>query len=109
MHMNVGPVLTLLQLMGGQQRRALAHAYSLLVTNIVALPLGPLFVGAMSDWLSPLLGTQALGLAILILLVTSWSLSAWLFGRTARHLATATPNTVPQLAGHDGLGKAVTN
>ena len=87
MHMNVGPVLTLLQLLGGQQQRALAHAYSLLVSNIVALPLGPLLVGMMSDRWSPVLGTQALGLAILAVLVVSWTLSAWLFARTARQVA----------------------
>lgn len=102
MHMNVGPVLTLLQLLGGQQQRALAHAYSLLVSNIVALPLGPLFVGMMSDWLGPRLGTRALGLAILALLAVSWSWSAWLFARTSRHLerkncgGNITPDTVWQ-------------
>jgi predicted MFS family arabinose efflux permease len=86
MHMNVGPVLTLLQLLGGPQRRALAHAYSLLVTNLAALPLGPLLVGVMSDWLGPQLGSRALGLAILVLLALSWPLAAWLFARTARQL-----------------------
>ncbi len=104
MHMNVGPVLTLLQLLGGQQR-ALAHAYSLLVTNIVALPLGPLFVGMMSDWLSPRLGTQALGLAILLLLAVSWALSAWLFARTSWHL-TAT-NAEQPITANSKIGPKV--
>ncbi len=104
MHMNVGPVLTLLQLLGGQNQRALAHAYSLLVSNMVALPLGPLFVGVISDWLSPVLGTGALGLGIFMLLMVCWSLSAWLFGRTGLQLAPNTAGPAQTRSGAD-VGK----
>lgn len=86
MHMNVGPVLTLLQQIGGVQRRALAQAFSVLVSNLIALPLGPLFVGVFSDHFTTALGTRTLGVAILLLLAASWSLSAWLFAETAGRL-----------------------
>lgn len=88
MHMNVGPVLTLLQHIGGVQRRAMAQAFSVLVSNLVGLPLGPLFVGLFSDHFGAVLGTQTLGVAILLLLGGSWSLSAWLFAASGKRLAT---------------------
>lgn len=86
MHMNVGPVLTLLQQLGGENQRALAQAFSVLTSNIVALPLGPLFIGLCSDHLGALLGTRVIGLAILLLLLLSWSLAALMFWSAARQL-----------------------
>ncbi|MGV3593421.1 MAG: spinster family MFS transporter [Gammaproteobacteria bacterium] len=83
MHMNTGPVLTLIQQRAGPARRAVAHAVSVLVSNVVALPLGPLVVGIFSDSFTPLLGTRALGIAIAGLLVLAWSWSAWHFHRAA--------------------------
>lgn len=84
MHMNTGPVLTLIQQSAGPSRRAVAHAVSVLVSNVVALPLGPLVVGMFSDAFTPLLGTQALGIAIGGLLVLAWSWAAWHFHQAAR-------------------------
>ena len=86
MHMNVGPVLTLVQQLGGVQRRAIAQAFSVLISNLVALPIGPLFIGIFSDHFSAIFGTQTLGLAILALLLVSWSLAAVLFRQTAERL-----------------------
>jgi predicted MFS family arabinose efflux permease len=86
MHMNTGPVLTLLQQIAGPGRRALAHAMSVLVSNVVALPLGPLAVGMFSDRFGPVLGTQALGIAITGLVLLTWSWSAWHFRQAAGHL-----------------------
>lgn len=76
MHMNSGPVLALLQNLGGDRRRALAHAFSMLVTNIIALPLGPLFIGLCSDAFGPRYGSIVLGLAILVLLLVTWAWAA---------------------------------
>ena len=87
MHMNVGPVLTLLQHLGGQHQRALAQAFSVLVSNMVALPLGPLIIGYCSDQLGSVLGTRTLGIAILALLLLSWPMAAWQFRRAAQMLA----------------------
>lgn len=89
MHMNVGPVLALLQQLGGEQQRALAQAFSVLVSNLVALPLGPLFVGLCSDHFGPLVGSRIIGQAILVLLLVSWSLAALLFASAARQLGTS--------------------
>lgn len=79
MHMNTGPVLTLIQQIAGPARRAVAHAVSVLVSNVIALPLGPLCVGLCSDYFTPKMGTLALGVAIAVLLVVTWSWSAWHF------------------------------
>lgn len=83
MHVNTGPVLTLLLNFGGSERRATAHAISVLVSNLIALPLGPLFIGLCSDHLSPVLGTRTLGIGILVLLSLAWSAAAWQFTRVA--------------------------
>ncbi len=79
MHMNTGPVLTLIQQAAGPARRAVAHAVSVLVSNVIALPLGPLCVGMFSDYFTPRMGTQALGVAIAVLLVVCWAWAAWHF------------------------------
>jgi len=79
MHMNIGPVLTLIQGLAGPARRAVAHAVSVLVSNLVALPLGPLFVGLFSDTLGARFGSQTLGLGILLLLLIAWSCAGWCF------------------------------
>ncbi len=88
MHMNTGPVLTLIQQLAGPERRAVAHAFSVLVSNGIALPLGPLCVGMFSDRFGPVLGTQALGIAIAALLLVAWPWSAWHFRQAAGHDAT---------------------
>ncbi|MES2605683.1 MAG: MFS transporter [Pseudomonadota bacterium] len=105
MHMNIGPVLTLLQHIGGVQRRALAQAFSVLVSNLVALPLGPLFVGMFSDHFSATFGTQTLGLAILLFMATSWSLSAWLFTTCGVRLAARHDATINGMV--DGMQRCV--
>lgn len=86
MHMNTGPVLVLLQQCGGCRRRAMAHAVSVLVSNLVALPLGPLFVGLCSDLFSAQYGSAVLGWAILTLLLATWSTSSWFFIKVLRNL-----------------------
>jgi predicted MFS family arabinose efflux permease len=90
MHMNIGPVLTLIQHLAGAQRRAVAHAVSVLVSNVIALPLGPLFIGVLSDRFSASLGTQTLGVMILLLLLPVWSGAAWHFHAAARTTAAET-------------------
>jgi predicted MFS family arabinose efflux permease len=79
MHMNIGPVLMLIQGLAGPARRAVAHALSVLVSNVVALPLGPLLVGWFSDNLGAHFGSQTLGIGIMLLLLAAWSCAGWCF------------------------------
>lgn len=92
MHMNTGPVLTLIQHVAGPARRAVAHALSVLVSNVIALPLGPLLVGMFSDSFGAVLGTQALGVAIAALLLVSWSWAAWHFHQARNGLRALLPS-----------------
>jgi MFS family permease len=84
MHMNIGPVLTLIQHLAGPARRASAQAIAVLVSNLIALPLGPLFVGMISDLYGSSYGSRTLGIAILALLLVAWSAAAWQFRRAAQ-------------------------
>lgn len=86
MHVNLGPVLAMVQGLAGVRRRSMGQAVNVLVTNLVALSLGPLFVGMASDYLSPEYGTIALGYSILIVVLLAFSWSAWHFFRTAATL-----------------------
>lgn len=87
MHMNIGPVLAMVQALAGIKRRAMAQAINVLLTNIIALPLGPLIVGMASDIFTPIYGNQALGLAILGLLLVVYSGSSVHFYQASKTLA----------------------
>jgi predicted MFS family arabinose efflux permease len=93
MHMFMGPVGGTVQNLAGPGRRAMAAAINLLMTNLIALGLGPLLVGAASDYFTPIYGTDALRYSILTVVVVafSWaSLHFYLASRTLRQdLATA--------------------
>lgn len=86
MHVNLGPVLATVQGLAGVSRRSMAQAVNVLVTNLVALSLGPLLVGLGSDLFSPALGSVALGYAIMIVVLFSFSWSTLHFFRAARSL-----------------------
>jgi hypothetical protein len=85
-HVNLGPVLAMVQALSGVSRRSMGQATNVLVTNLGALPLGPLLVGLSSDYLAPSMGTSALGYSIMWVVVVALSLSAWHFFRTATTL-----------------------
>lgn len=93
MHMFMGPTAGTVQNLAGAGRRAMASAISLLMSNLIALGLGPLIVGAASDYFTATYGTDALRYAILCVVVCafSWaSLHFYLASRTLRQdLATA--------------------
>jgi len=58
------PALTLLQNRTPARYRATVSAILLFVLNLIGLGCGPLFVGMMSDWLTPTYGINALGIAL---------------------------------------------
>jgi predicted MFS family arabinose efflux permease len=93
MHMFMGPAYGTVQNLAGPGRRAMAAAINLLMTNLIALGLGPLIVGAASDYFTPIYGTDALRYSILTVVVVafSWaSIHFYLASRTLRQdLATA--------------------
>src|SRR5690606_16099372 len=72
-HAWLGPAHGTVQNLAGPQRRAMAAAVNLLVVNLVALGLGPLLVGTMSDSLNEWLGSQSLRYASLAVVALSYT------------------------------------
>ncbi|HEU4959359.1 MAG TPA: MFS transporter [Sphingomonas sp.] len=84
----IGPVVAIIQRLVPLRMRATAIAVLILVDSLVGLGLGPQFVGLVSDWLTPALGANALGVAMLASMIGS-ALSAIAFLIGSRHLAAA--------------------
>lgn len=59
------PAMAAVHLIAGERRRALAIAFVFLMTNLVGLGIGPVIIGAASDWLARDYGEAALGIAVL--------------------------------------------
>jgi len=88
MHMNIGPVLAQIQQLAAPHQRAMAQAISVLVSNLLALSLGPLAVGMFSDYAGNRFGSSTLGIGILLLLLVCWLAAAQCFHRAARQAPT---------------------
>ena len=73
-HMYLGPVMAMLLGIAGARRRALASSIYGFFVNLVAMGLGPLTVGMVSDYLQPRFGNDSLRYAILAVVVIS---TAW--------------------------------
>jgi predicted MFS family arabinose efflux permease len=86
MHAWMGPVYGTIQTLAGPGRRAMAAAVNLLVINVVAYGLGPLMVGAVSDWLGPRLGGDSLRYSILVVVIVTYTWAAYHFYAAARTL-----------------------
>jgi MFS family permease len=86
-HMFLGPVAALLQNLAGVRRRATAAAFYLFLVNLVSMSLGPVAVGAASDYFSDVYGNDALRYALLTIVVTTSVLAALHFFLAARALA----------------------
>ncbi|WP_404712278.1 spinster family MFS transporter [Sphingomonas sp. MMS24-J13] len=83
----LGPVLTAVQHLVPAPMRATASASFLLINNLIGVGFGSLFIGALSDRLTPGFGSEALRFAILIAL-GFYLLAALLMTLAGRHLAT---------------------
>jgi MFS family permease len=81
-----GPLLATIQTLVPDNMRATALAIIYLFANLIGLGLGPLTVGALSDALRPLLGSESLRYALLIMcpgyLWVTWHL--WRASRTVK-------------------------
>lgn len=81
----LGPVLTAVQHLVPAPMRATASASFLLINNLIGVGFGTLFIGMLSDALTPSLGAEALRTAILLSL-GFYLLAALLMAMAARHL-----------------------
>ena len=73
----------MIQTLSPVHMRAVSSAIKMLCLNLIGMGLGPLLVGALSDFLTPHYGEDALGVALAYFtLVGFWgSLHCWLCGR----------------------------
>jgi MFS family permease len=88
MHMFMGPAYGTVQNLAGVERRAMAAAMNLLFVNLIALGLGPLFIGIASDYFNAQFGANALRYSILTVVVIAFTWAAlhfYLAARTLRH------------------------
>ena len=71
----LAPVLAQTQSLVPLRMRGVASAIALLIINLIGLAMGPPAVGALSDYLTPTLGDNALRYALLIgvSVVTPWA------------------------------------
>jgi predicted MFS family arabinose efflux permease len=83
-HALLGPVLATVQNLGGVSRRAMVAAFYLFVVNLVSFGLGPVFIGALSDFFTARFGSDALRYALMTLTTGTAMLAAMFFALAAR-------------------------
>ncbi len=86
LHSWLGPAYASVQSLVPANRRAMAAAINMLVVNLLALGLGPLLVGAASDWFQVRFGADSLRYSILTLLTVSFTWATLHFLLAARRL-----------------------
>jgi predicted MFS family arabinose efflux permease len=86
MHAWMGPSYGTIQSLAGVKRRAMAAAINGLLVNLVALGLGPLIVGAASDYFNARYGDQSLRYSILSVVVVAYLWAALHFLLASRTL-----------------------
>jgi MFS family permease len=86
MHSWMGPAYGTVQSLAGVSRRAMAAAINGLAVNLLALGLGPLLVGAASDYFSARFGEDSLRYSILTVVIVCYSWAALHFLLAARTL-----------------------
>lgn len=80
-----GPVMSLIQSLVVETRRAIAVAFSMLILNLIGMGLGPQVVGILSDWLRAEMGSaealrMAMGMAAAMAFGSAYYF--WLAGKT---------------------------
>jgi len=81
----IAPCITTIQAIAPQHMRSQAAAIQLLIGNLIGLGLGPLAVGAVSDILRPVVGSDSLRYALFAGILASLA-SIFYYGRAARDL-----------------------
>jgi len=87
MYIWVGPSYATVQNLAGPSRRALAAAINLLVVNVIAIALGPLLIGAMSDYFKAQFAENSLRYSLLAVVALTYSWAALHFLLAARTLS----------------------
>lgn len=97
-----GPTFALMQRLVVDELRATTLAVVMLLCNLIGMGIGPQIVGILSDWLRPVLGTDSLRYAMLILsFLALWAAyQFWRVGRTVREDLSA----VTLRIGSDSIG-----
>ena len=85
-HRFLGPVTAMVQTLSGVQRRAMGAAFYLFLSNLISMGVGPLLIGATSDYFTADFGHLALRYSLLTLVCSTSILAAILFSLTARNL-----------------------
>lgn len=91
LHIWFAPIVATAQSLVDPRMRAFTSATLVLITNILGLGLGPIVTGAISDALTPTLGSEALRYAVCATLVMGL-VAAFCFSRSAHHLKTEMPD-----------------
>lgn len=98
----LGPVMALIQTIAPVRMRATASSLKMLALNLIGMSLGPLMIGALSDYLQPFYGDYSLRLAMAVTTCLSlWS--AYHFFLSGRALAKEFPKqtTAPNIAAEE--------
>ncbi len=84
--MSAAPLLSVVSGMAPAHSRSVAVALLMIAINVIGLGLGPVFVGWLSDMLTPIYGKEALGMAMrsVLLVGIPSTLLAWFAGKPCR-------------------------
>lgn len=83
--LNMGALLTVTQSIVSVRMRAMSSAVYYLVLNLIGLGLGPLFVGALSDYLLPLYGDESLRWSLFIV-SNIYLICMYFYWKASQHL-----------------------
>lgn len=91
LHVWFAPIVATAQALVDPRMRAFTSATLVLIVNILGLGLGPIVTGAISDALTPTMGSEALRYAVCATLVMGL-VAAYCFNRSAHYLKTEMPD-----------------
>ena len=87
----LAPLITVTHSLVKPSMRAVSSAVVLLVVNLIGLGCGPVFVGALSDFMTPSLGVESLRYSLLIFVSLASVACVFFCLLTARHIRNEMP------------------